>query len=76
MDISGRFVVDLEHFMMLVLATAWGCLNSDSDYTTIIFPRVRKSVNFPDRKIFTAKTFRIKCVIHDIDDFATNVRKT
>ena len=38
-------------------------------------PRVRKSKNFPDSKIFT-KTFRIKCVNRDIDDFATNARKT
>ena len=38
--------------------------------------RVRKSKNFPDSKISTAKTFRIKCVNRDIDDFATNARKT
>ena len=38
--------------------------------------RVRKSKNFPDSKIFTAKTFRIKRVNRDIDDFATNARKT
>ena len=37
--------------------------------------RVRKSKNFPDSKIFTAKTFRIKRVNRDIDDFATNARK-
>ena len=45
-----------------------------------VFPtvrhRVRKIKNFPDRKIFTAKTFRIKCVNLDIADFATNARKT
>ena len=39
-------------------------------------PRVIKSKNFPDSKIFTAKTFRIKCVNCVIDDFATNARKT
>ena len=38
--------------------------------------RVRKSKNFPDSKIFTAKTFRITCVNHNIGDFATNARKT
>ena len=38
--------------------------------------RVKKSKNFPDSKIFTAKTFRIKRVNRDIDDFATNARKT
>ena len=38
--------------------------------------RVRKSKNFPDSKIFTAKTFRIKRVNRNIDDFATNARKT
>ena len=37
--------------------------------------RVRKSKNFPDSKIFIAKTFRIKCVNCDIDNFATNARK-
>ena len=37
--------------------------------------RVRKSKNFPDSKIFIAKTFRIKCVNRDIDNFATNARK-
>ena len=40
------------------------------------FPRVRKCENFPDSKIFYAKTFRIKRVNRDIFDFATNVRKT
>ena len=35
-----------------------------------------KNKNFPDSKISTAKTFRIKCVNRDIDDFATNARKT
>ena len=34
-----------------------------------------KNKNFPDSKMFT-KTFRIKCVNRDIDDFATNARKT
>ena len=38
--------------------------------------RVRKSKNFPDSKIFTAKTFRIMCVNRVIADFATNARKT
>ena len=38
--------------------------------------RVRKSKNFPDSKIFTAKTFRINCVNRSINDFATNARKT
>ena len=38
--------------------------------------RVRKSKNFPDSKIFTAKTFRIKCVNCDINNIATNARKT
>ena len=38
--------------------------------------RVRKSKNFPDSKIFTAKTFRIMCVNRNIGDFATNARKT
>ena len=38
--------------------------------------RVRKSKNFPDSKIFTKKTFRIKCVNRDINDFATNASKT
>ena len=38
--------------------------------------RVRKSKNFPDSKIFHAKTFRIKRVNRDIFDIATNVRKT
>ena len=37
--------------------------------------RVRKSKNFPDSKMFT-KTFRIKCVNRDSNDFATNARKT
>ena len=43
--------------------------------SAFICNRVRKSKNFPDSKIFT-KTFRIKCVNRDIDDFATNARKT
>ena len=38
--------------------------------------RVRKSKNFPDSKIFTAKSFRIKCVILNTADFATNAHKT
>ena len=48
-------------------------------YVATIFiqgSRVRKSKNFPDSKISTAKSFRIKCVNRDIDDFATNARKT
>ena len=40
-----------------------------------ILSRVRKSKNLPDSKIFTAKTFRIKCLNLDIADFATNARK-
>ena len=42
----------------------------------VVLIRVRKSKNFPDSKISTAKTFRIKCVNRDIDNFATNARKT
>ena len=38
--------------------------------------RVRKSKNFPDSKIFHAKTFRIKRVNRDTFAFATKVRKT
>ena len=38
-------------------------------------PKVRKSKNFPDSKIYTTKTFQIKCVNRDIDDFATNACK-
>ena len=38
--------------------------------------RVRKGKNFPDSKIFHAKTFRIKRVICDTFAFATKVRKT
>ena len=45
-------------------------------YTTAGSTRVRKSKNFPDSKIFTKKTFRIKCVNRDINDFATNASKT
>ena len=40
------------------------------------YPRDRKSKNFPDSKIFHAKTFRIKCVNRDTFAFATKVRKT
>ena len=46
-----------------------------SQDTSVEESRVRKSKNFPDSKIFTAKTFRIKRVNCDIDDFATNARK-
>ena len=46
------------------------------DKHTSTSSKVRKSKNFPDSKIFTKKTFRIKCVSRDIDDFATNARKT
>ena len=42
----------------------------------LLCTRVRKSKNFPDSKISTAKTFRIKCVNRNVDDFATNARKT
>ena len=38
--------------------------------------RVRKSKNFPDSKIFHAKTFRIKRVNRDTFAFATKVLKT
>ena len=38
--------------------------------------RVRKSKNFPDSKIYHAKTFRIKRVNRDTFAFATKVRKT
>ena len=37
--------------------------------------RVRKSTNFPDSKIFHAKTFRIKRVNRNTFAFATKVRK-
>ena len=36
---------------------------------------VRIPESFPDSKIHTTKTFRIKCVNRDIDNFATNARK-
>ena len=45
-------------------------------YGTRALDRVRKSKNFPDSKIFTPKTFRINSVNRDINDFATNARKT
>ena len=38
--------------------------------------RVRKSKNFPDSKIFHAKTFRMKRVNRETLAFATKVRKT
>ena len=38
--------------------------------------RVRKSKNFPDSKIFHAKTFRIKHVNRDTFAFTKKVRKT
>ena len=46
------------------------------DFSGLALYRVRKSKNFPDSKISTAKTFRIKCANRDIDHFATNARKT
>ena len=35
--LRSRFRAFYDAYEPLVLATAWGCLNSDSDYTTIIF---------------------------------------
>ena len=59
--------------MCEIFRTCWLVLTF-ADLCWVI--RVRKSKNFPDSKIFHAKTFRIKRVNRDTFAFATKVRKT
>ena len=76
MEIEIGIVSDVQ-WMTVALTRAKRGLIIVADQETIRgCDRVRKSKNFPDSKISTAKTFRIKCVNRNVDDFATNARKT
>ena len=45
-------------------------------WAVMAIPRVTKSENFSDSKIFVAKTFRIERVNCDIVKYVTKVRRT
>ena len=54
---------------------AFGCfLNPASVPARPCVCQSHKKQKIPDSKIFTSKTFRIKCVNRDFNDFATNAR--